>query len=173
MKNKVTMQELLPFIEEAFVNDKTFTIPITGTSMRPLLICGRDTVTLKKCNDRLVKGDLPLYRRKDGTFVLHRVVGFDKKGNYIMCGDNQFLKEHNIEGSQIIGVVTEITRNGKTFSVDSKKYQLYVKLGLLLLNVRYPYKRVRYFVSMLRKQETGSRKQKEESKEKGKSKWKN
>ncbi len=150
MKNKVTMQELLPFIEEAFVNDKTFTIPITGTSMRPLLIFGRDTVTLKKCTGKLEKGDLPLYRRKDGTFVLHRVVGFKKNGNYIMCGDNQFLKEHNIEHSQIIGVVTEITRNGKTFSVDSKKYKLYVKLGLALLNVRYPYKRLRHAASEIK-----------------------
>ena len=149
MKNKVTMQELLPFIEEAFANNKTFTIPITGTSMRPLLICGRDTVTLRKNTDKLKKGDLPLYRRKDGTFVLHRVVGSDKNGNYIMCGDNQFLKECGIEESQIIGVVTEITRNGKAFSVDNSKYKLYVKLGLLLLNVRYPYKRLRYFVSKI------------------------
>ena len=145
MNNKVTMQELLPFIEEALNNNKTFTIPITGTSMRPLLIQGRDTVTLKKCTATLKKGDLPLYRRKDGAFVLHRVVGFDENGCYIMCGDNQFLKEHNIEHSQIIGVVSEITRKGKTFSVESKKYQQYVKFGLALLNVRYPYKRLRHF----------------------------
>lgn len=156
MKNKVTMQELLPFIEEAFVNNKTFTIPITGISMRPLLICGRDTVTLKKCTDKLKKGDLPLYRRENGAFVLHRVVGFDKNGNYIMCGDNQFLKEYNIEHSQIIGVVSEITRNGNTFSVDSKKYDLYVKLGLLLLNVRYPHRRLRYFISQFQKKAGGN-----------------
>ena len=155
---KITMQELLPFIEEAFVNNKTFTIPITGTSMRPLLICGRDTVTLKKCTEKLKKGDLPLYRRKDGTFVLHRIVGFDKNGNYIMCGDNQFLKEYNIEDSQIIGVVTEITRNGKTFSVDSKKYKLYVKIGLALLNVRYPYKRLRHAASEIKLSSNETRK---------------
>ena len=145
MNNKVTMQELLPFIEEALNNDKTFIIPITGTSMRPLLIAGRDTVTLKKCNTTLKKGDLPLYRRKDGAFVLHRVVGFTENGNYIMCGDNQFLKEKGIAHNQIIGVVTEITRNSKTFSVESKKYQRYVKFGLSILNIRYPYKRLRYF----------------------------
>ena len=145
MNKKVTMQELLPFIEEALNNDKTFIIPITGTSMRPLLIAGRDTVTLKKCNTTLKKGDLPLYRRKDGAFVLHRVVGFTENGNYIMCGDNQFLKEKGIAHNQIIGVVTEITRNSKTFSVESKKYQRYVKFGLSILNIRYPYKRLRYF----------------------------
>ena len=44
------------------------------------------------------------------------------------------LKEYNIEDSQIIGVVTEITRNGKIFSVDSKKYKLYV----LWVRISYP-----------------------------------
>lgn len=145
------MQELLPFIEEALNNGKTFTITITGTSMRPLLIAGRDTVTLKKCDAPLKKGDLPLYKRQDGAFVLHRVVGFTENGDYIMCGDNQFLKEKGIYHSQIIGVVTEITRNGKTFSVDSKKYQDYVKFGLSILNIRYPYKRLRHGMHLLKK----------------------
>ncbi len=150
MKNKVTMKELLPFIEEALNNDKTFTIPITGTSMLPLLVAGRDTVTLKKCEGSLTSGDLPLYRRTDGTFVLHRVVKVETDGTYTMCGDNQFLKEKGIAHSQIIGVVTEITRNGKTFTVDSKKYQQYVKLGLSLLNIRYPYKRFRYLLHLIK-----------------------
>ena len=150
MNNKVTMKELLPFIEEALNNDKTFTIPITGTSMRPLLIAGRDTVKLKKCDTQLKKGDLPLYRRKDGAFVLHRVVKVEADGTYTMCGDNQFLKEKGITHSQIIGVVTEITRNGKTFSVENKKYQNYVKLGLSVLSIRYPYKRLRYGMHLLK-----------------------
>ena len=150
MSNKVTMKELLPFIEEALNNDKTFTIPITGTSMRPLLIAGRDTVTLKKCDTQLKKGDLPLYRRKEGAFVLHRVVKVEADGTYTMCGDNQFLKEKGIKHSQIIGVVTEITCNGKTFSVENKKYQSYVKLGIFILNIRYPYKRLRYGMHLLK-----------------------
>ena len=150
MNNKVTMKELLPFIEEALNNDKTFTIPITGTSMRPLLIAGRDTVTLKKCDTLLKKGDLPLFRRKDGAFVLHRVVKVEADGTYTMCGDNQFLKEKGIKHSQIIGVVTEITCNGKTFSVENKKYQSYVKLGIFILNIRYPYKRLRYGMHLLK-----------------------
>ena len=150
MNNKISMQELLPFIEEALNNNKTFTIPITGTSMLPLLVKGRDTVTIKKCETTLKKGDLPLYRRQDGSFVLHRVVSVEADGTYTMCGDNQFLKEKGIAHTAIIGVVTAITRNGKTFSVDSKKYQLYVKLGLFLLNIRYPYKRLRYGIHLLK-----------------------
>ena len=158
MNKKVTMEELLPFIEDAFKNNTNFTIPITGTSMLPLLVQGRDSVTLKKCNRPLKKGDLPLYRRKDGVFVLHRVVKVENQNTYTMCGDNQFLKEKGITGEQIIGIVTEITRNGKKFSVESKKYQLYVKIGLLLLNIRYPYRRVRYIGSMIKLKAKGIRK---------------
>ena len=158
MNKKVTMEELLPFIEDAFKNNKNFTIPITGTSMLPLLVQGRDTVTLKKCTETLKIGDLPLYRRKDGAFVLHRVVKVEKNNTYTMCGDNQFLKEKGITGEQIIGIVTEITRKGKKFSVESKKYQLYVKIGLLLLNIRYPYRRVRYVGSMIKLKAKGIRK---------------
>lgn len=158
MTKKITMEELLPFIDEAFKNNKTFTIPITGTSMLPLLVQGRDTVTLKKCTETLKKGDLPLYRRKDGAFVLHRVVKVEKNNTYTMCGDNQFLKEKGISHDHIIGVVSDITRNGKTFSVDSKKYQLYVRAGLLFLNIRYPYRRVRYIGSMIKLKAKGIRK---------------
>lgn len=150
MNKKVTMNELLPFIEEAFNNNKSFTIQITGTSMRPLLIMGRDSVTLEKVTEKLKKGDLPLYRRNDGTFVLHRVVKVNSDNTYTMCGDNQFLKENGVTDSNIIGIVTKINRNGKEFSVLNKWYKLYVKTGLLLLNVRYPYKRFRYLLHVIK-----------------------
>lgn len=151
MNEKVTMQELLPFIEEALNNDKTFTIPITGTSMLPLLVQGRDTVTIKKVTAKLEVGDLPLYRRKDGAFVLHRIVKVNEDGTYTMCGDNQFLKEYGITDDDLIGVTTEIKRDGRSFSVEDRKYQRYVKKGLLFLNVRYPYKRLRYYLHIIKK----------------------
>ena len=121
------MTELLPFIEEALKQNKTFTLPITGTSMLPLLVQGRDTVTLSKIQPRggklsLCVGDLPLYRRKDGAFVLHRIVKIEN-GTYTMCGDNQFILEKGITEEQLIGVVSAITRDGKTFSVTEPQYK--------------------------------------------------
>ena len=121
------MTELLPFIEEALKQNKTFTLPITGTSMLPLLVQGRDTVTLSKIQPRggklsLCVGDLPLYRRKDGAFVLHRIVKIEN-GTYTMCGDNQFIHEKGITEEQLIGVVSAITRDGKTFSVTEPEYK--------------------------------------------------
>jgi hypothetical protein len=146
MNKKISMEELLPFIEEAFENGKTFTIPITGTSMLPLLVQGRDTVTLKKIDGKLKKGDLPLYRRNDGAFVLHRIIDVLEDGSFIMCGDNQFIKEYGITDGNLIGVVTEINRDGKVFSADEEKYLSYVNKKLKFFGVRYPLRRLRYLL---------------------------
>lgn len=135
-KKRVKLSEMLPVIEETLAAGGTVKLPITGTSMLPLLVWGRDTVTLTAVNAPLKKYDLPLYRRKDGAFVLHRVVKADADGTYTMCGDNQWVKETGICDEQLIGVVCEITRKGKTFSVQSKKYKLYVRVWHFLLPVR-------------------------------------
>lgn len=135
-KKRVKLSEMLPIIEETLAAGGTVKLPITGTSMLPLLRSGRDTVTLTAVTSPLKKYDLPLYRRKDGAFVLHRVVKVQADGTYTMCGDNQWVKEPNIHEEQCIGVVCAITRNGKTFSVQSSNYKLYVRVWHLLLPVR-------------------------------------
>lgn len=150
------MIDLLPFIEEAFAKGETFTIPITGTSMLPLLVEGRDRVTLIKppCDDDgracLDVGDLPLYRRRDGAFVLHRVVGIDK-GTYIMCGDNQFVLERNIEPEQIIGVVCRIKRDEADFPVTDERYRKYVDKMCKNISYRYMRRRIRHTLSFIKK----------------------
>ncbi len=135
-KKTVRLEEMLPVIEETLSAGGTVKIPITGTSMRPLLYCGRDTVTLSAPQFPLQKFDLPLYRRKNGAFVLHRVIAVEQDGTYTMCGDNQWVKEHGIRDTQIIGITVEITRKGKTFSSSSRKYKLYVRVWHFLLPVR-------------------------------------
>lgn len=46
-KKRVKLEELLPIIEEKLSAGGTVVLPITGTSMLPLLVAGRDKVTLK------------------------------------------------------------------------------------------------------------------------------
>jgi hypothetical protein len=47
-------------------------ITVTGNSMRPMLRHRRDTVVLTSCDvNTLKKGDLPLYVRDDGSYILH------------------------------------------------------------------------------------------------------
>ena len=133
-KKKISLEEIYPVIKEKIENGGTVQIPITGTSMNPILYWGRDSVELIKCENPQ-KHDVIFYRRDNGQFVLHRIVGKDKKG-FILCGDNQIKKEYGITENHIIAVVKSITRKGKTFSVNKFSYKLYVKLWTLILPLR-------------------------------------
>lgn len=124
MGKKVKLEELLPTIEEVLASDGTATFTPNGNSMHPMLKSGRDTVTLKKVTTPLKKYDLPLYRLKNGKFILHRVIGKNKNG-YIMRGDNLLSKEYGITDDMIIGVVVSFNRNGKNYSANSFCYKIY------------------------------------------------
>ncbi len=96
-----------------------------GTSMNPLLYERKDTVKLVKPVD-IKKYDVILYQRKTGEFILHRVVGKDKKG-FILCGDNQWLKEPGITEDMIIGKMEGFFKGETYVPVTDKKYIKYYK----------------------------------------------
>lgn len=97
-----------------------------GDSMCPLIREGRDKVVISpKPQGRLSKYDVPLYRRDDGKYVLHRIMKV-RKNDYLICGDNRYYLEEGIDDHHIIGVMTGIIRNGETLRVSDSRYRLYV-----------------------------------------------
>ena len=66
---EVLMEQLLAVMEEA----QTVPLIISGNSMSPFLVHGRDTVYLSKITSPLKKGDMILYRRDSGDYILHRI----------------------------------------------------------------------------------------------------
>lgn len=135
-KKRVRLEQMLPVIQETLAAGGTVRLPVTGTSMLPLLVAGRDTVLLGRAPETLQENDLPLYRRTDGAFVLHRVVACAADGTYTMCGDNQWVKEPGISHEQILGLVVCICRKNKDLPVQSRRYRLYVRVWRLLFPVR-------------------------------------
>ena len=150
MSNKLNLEMLLPFIEEAFERNATFKIPITGTSMNPLLYEKRDFVLIKRPEFPLAIGDIPLYRRGDGHFVLHRIVDINENG-YVLCGDNQFILEEGITDAAVIGVVCEMNINGKAVGVCDAEYIKHKEKYVKNVGKRYPLRRLRYNLSRLLK----------------------
>ena len=147
--SKFQLNDLLPFIEEAFSIGKDFQIPITGTSMLPLLVQGRDFVKIEKCDRKLEVGDIPLYRRDDGHFVLHRVVKIENNGSYTMCGDNQFVLEKGITDNHVIGVVKALVIDGKEIdALTDAEYLKHKKKYVKNVKTRYPKRRL---ASLIRK----------------------
>lgn len=126
-KNKpAELASLLPLIEERLASGHSVTFSPCGVSMLPMLREGRDTVTLSPLPDRLKKHDLPLYRRENGQFVLHRIVRVGK--TYRCIGDNQFLYEDGVTHGQMIAVVSAFTRDGRVIPVTSLGYRLYCRI---------------------------------------------
>lgn len=126
-KNKVSMEDVVPLIEECLQSGSSVTFFPKGISMLPMLRQGKDSVTLSPVSGKLKKYDLPLYRRENGKYVLHRVVKV-KNDEYIMAGDHQFEYESGISHRQIVAVVTEFQRDGRDHSVNEIGYQLYCRL---------------------------------------------
>ena len=118
------MTEIEPMIKKAIDNGEEFNLITAGTSMLPMLRDRKDTVVLAEKKGKLRKYDLPLYKRADGSFVLHRIVGIEKDG-YKMSGDNHLMIEYPVTDEQIIAVTTAFIRDGKRISTSSMGYKLY------------------------------------------------
>ena len=107
-----------------------------GTSMNPLLISGRDKVLISKCNGRLKKGDVALYLRDNGTYILHRVYKV-LPFSYVFCGDNHYTLEYGVKDENIIGVCDGYFKGEKYIDFKkSFKYKCYKFFWCKSLKVR-------------------------------------
>ena len=125
-KKELQLEQLMPLFREKLEQGESVRFYPRGISMLPMLRQGIDSVVLSPLPERLKKYDLPLYRRENGQFVMHRIV---KVGETITCiGDNQFCLEHGLKQEQMIGIVTAFYRGEKRHSVTEFGYGLYCRL---------------------------------------------
>lgn len=107
-----------------------------GTSMLPFIRPQRDIIVVRKYQGEAKCRDVILYRRVGGKLVLHRIleVGAD---SYVLCGDNQYIKEYGVKKEQVLGVLEGVYRDEKY--IDCKKgrgYKVYVRLWCKSLLMR-------------------------------------
>lgn len=124
-------------------------LTVTGVSMLPMLRDRLDSVELVEVTGTLKKGDVILYRRGNGRFVLHRIVRAGAK-NFICCGDNQWEPESVARG-QVLAVVSRFTRAEKSYSVAHKGYKLYAWIWTGLFPVRRQLITMRRWMGRLRR----------------------
>ena len=144
--NELFLSDAIDVIEEILAGGGEFQINPKGTSMLPLIVQTRDSVVIKRNFDiPAKKHDIAFYRRKNGQFVLHRVMKLCEDGTYTMCGDNQLLFEKGIESSQIMGYVCVINRKGKKVKLDGISYKSYVFFWCMM-----PIRRIGMFLRRLK-----------------------
>ncbi len=124
-------------IEEQLQKNGVYVSTTSGWSMKPMLRDRRDRIVLLPVGDReLKKWDLPMYRRPDGKYVLHRIIGV-REDHYIIRGDNTYQKER-VPKEWVLGYVSEFYRGDRHVKADSRSYRFYAATW----NLIYPIRRV-------------------------------
>lgn len=113
-------------------------VVVTGTSMTPFLRHKKDKVYLQGIQYVTPKkGDIVFFQRKNTvSCILHRIYKINADGTFLVNGDAQNWFEV-VERSQIIGIVTKISRNGRE-PFAANRWDLYIlqKIWRLLLPIR-------------------------------------
>ncbi|MCH3973166.1 MAG: S24/S26 family peptidase [Oscillospiraceae bacterium] len=107
---------------------------VNGTSMQPTLHHLRDTVWLTALNRPARRGDIVLFRRKNGQVVLHRVL-HAQKGILEMNGDGQMFTE-NVPECCAAALVRRFQRSGKMIDCRAPLYRTYSRLWCAVRPVR-------------------------------------
>ena len=87
-------------------------VPVAGGSMIPFLHHG-DTVYLDLPRFPVKKGQILLYTRSNGQYILHRVVQTNPDGSLWMAGDAQQQLEYLPNADCICGLVTAVCHKGR------------------------------------------------------------
>lgn len=106
-------------------------ITVTGSSMQPFLRHAEDRVFLAPISPsyNIKRGDILLYVRDGGSWVMHRVYRA-KDGLLTMIGDGQWVLEPNIRKDQVIAKALYALRGGKNISFDRSLLNAVMKLYL-------------------------------------------
>lgn len=127
--------EYLDTLCEMLKENKTVSTVVEGGSMLPFLSPGRDFVILENFPREPKKGDIVLYRRKSGDYILHRIRKI-KNGEYFLIGDRQSRTERNIKREDLCALVTEVKRNGKLVNENSFTWFFYRRIWLSIVPLR-------------------------------------
>ena len=145
LQNKsLQLEQVMPLILERLAAGQSVSFSPRGTSMLPMLRQGVDTVVLSPAPQQLKKYQIPLYRRDNGQFVLHRITGVGE--TYTCIGDNQFEYEPGIRREQVIALVSAFTRGGREISVTNPLYRCYCRYWHYSRPLRSFWRRARYWL---------------------------
>lgn len=136
----INMEGTLPVLFTVLKDEQVIPIMPKGTSMCPFFLGDRDTLYLKRPVFPLKRGDIALYQRGDGTYIVHRVHHIIKQNqsySYYFLGDNQTWIEGPIGEKQILGVTSYYVRKNKKIDCSSDwTYNLLWRFWMLVRPIR-------------------------------------
>lgn len=99
----------------------------------------------------LIEGDIALYQKADGSYILHRVIRLSASSVCLCCGDAQWEGEQ-VDEAQIIAYVTAFRRKGRWRETAlSRPYRLYEHFWVHTFPARRPLLRLLRFLQRARR----------------------
>ena len=133
-------------IEEQLQKDG-FLLKLTiGKSMEPMLHQWQEQPVIKALGRKPKRFDVVLFKRNNGQYVLHRIIGM-KGDRYRIRGDNCYETEL-VSASQLLGILEGFYRGERYIDCEKDKaYRFYVYRHSLGFPFRYGYLRIRSFAA--------------------------
>ena len=132
----LSTEAYLSALMEGVSQGKEVSMLITGNSMQPFLLGGRDTIWFRKPDRPLSRGDMAFFRRESGQYVMHRVQKVTSEG-CIFLGDNQTVPEGPVPNDRICAVVTRVRRKGKELGPGSFWWEFFRGFWLHIVPIRH------------------------------------
>lgn len=124
--------------EDSLTRHKKLVFTPGGRSMHPMLRDRKNTVIILPVtpDTEIKKYDVIFYKRDNGQYVLHRVIGKRKDGTFVLCGDGQYSKEYGVRRDMILGILEGFYRGEKYVPITSHSLVLYSRLRVASRPVR-------------------------------------
>ena len=140
MEQNITfsMKDIGPLIEEMVGQGDIFRLTVSGTSMMPFLRDQRDEGIFAPLERRSPeRGDILLFQRRGGTYVMHRLYRIERDGTFTFIGDHQYRTEKGIQREQIKAYVPYVFRDGRKIDCE-KGFLRRVMTGYMVFRVHCP-----------------------------------
>lgn len=153
MEDKILTREVdnrvyLGVLKELIEQGKEVPLTIRGNSMAPFLVDTRDTILISPVAKELKRGDMAIFQRINGQYVMHRI-RYIHNGKYYFIGDAQTVTEGPIDREQIFGVITAVCRKGKWLSPGAFWWEFFARVWLAVIPARRMIQKCYRFVSKL------------------------
>lgn len=126
----------MPVLRELLSQGRQVPLVITGNSMSPFLVHERDEILISPPDRAWQKGDMAFFQRRDGHYVMHRIVKVNAKGECFFVGDGQRMIEGPIEQEQIFGKIVSVKRKGKWIGPGNFWWEFFEHVWLNVIFLR-------------------------------------
>lgn len=141
----MTNNELFLSLLEIMKTGKAVNLKIAGWSMSPMLLPERDSLVLASTREKLKRGDVVLYQRDCGKYIVHRIYKINQE-RFFMIGDGETKIEGPLKRDQIFASAIGAYRKDRYLDFNSFRWKAFTQVWLL----------VRPFRSVIRRCVTGA-----------------